>query len=75
MRNKRRKDYSWVLRLPSAEREALLKDAYEQALRVGSIRAVEIRRNIGPNRLYRWAHARKLPVCRPRKEVLPDASA
>lgn len=67
MRRRRTKSFVWVTRLPAAEREALMQDCYAQAMRVGSLRAVEERRKIGPNRLYRWAKSNGLPLNRVRK--------
>jgi hypothetical protein len=65
-RKRRSKEYEWVTKLTPSEREALMQDCYQQAMRVGSLRAVELRRKVGPNRLYRWAHAKGLPLNRVR---------
>jgi hypothetical protein len=67
-RRRRSKEYQWVAKLVSSEREALMLDCYQQAMRVGSLRAVELRRKIGPNRLYRWAQAKGLPLNRLRNK-------
>ena len=73
-RRRRSKEYQWVAKLAPSERDALMQDCYEQAMRVGSLRAVELRRNIGPNRLYRWAQARGLPLNRVRRPKFPNVN-
>lgn len=65
-KQKRYKTQAWVREMDPAKLEALMQECYQQAVRVGSIRAIEDCRQLGRNRLYRWVHKRGLPTIRRR---------
>lgn len=67
MKKKKKLACSMVLAMNPLELDLYLADSYQQAMRVGSLRAVEDRRGLGRMRLYRWAKAKGLPLNRLRE--------